>query len=72
MTRSKRPFPDDRTSDERRQGLSDEEVKDLELAGGVEGGMQAGRSGPAPDEEQGSARGGRRGSAGDAKSVPQH
>jgi hypothetical protein len=72
MTRSKRPFPDDRTSDERRQGLSDEEVKDLELAGGVDGGMQAGRSGPAPDEAPGSARGGRRGSADDAKSVPQH
>jgi hypothetical protein len=50
--------------------LSDEEVKDLELAGGVEGGMQVGRSGPAPDEEQGSAGGGRRRSARHAKSVP--
>jgi len=72
MTRSKLPFPDDRTSDERRQGLSDEELKDLELAGGVEGGMQAGRSGPAPDKEQGSTGGGSRGAAGHTESVPQH
>ena len=48
MTSSKQAFPEDKTSRQRRQGLSDEEIKDLELAGGVEGGMQAGRGGPAP------------------------
>jgi hypothetical protein len=42
---NKPKFPDDRTSGERRKHLSDEQVKDLELAGGVEGGMQAGSAG---------------------------
>lgn len=35
----------DPTKEERRKDLSDEEVKELELAGGVEGGMQAGSAG---------------------------
>jgi len=67
MTRSKPPFPDDKTSDERRQGLPDEEIKELELAGGVEGGMQAGRGGPAPEQELGSRQGGKSGSSDQAK-----
>jgi hypothetical protein len=43
-------FPDDKTSKERRKNLSNDEIKDLELAGGVEGGMQAGSAG-GPGEE---------------------
>ena len=39
-------FPDDKTAPDRRKGLSKQEIKDLELAGGVEGGMQAGSGGP--------------------------
>ncbi|MGN6057253.1 MAG: hypothetical protein ACTHOI_01530 [Sphingomicrobium sp.] len=38
-------FPDDKTAPERRKNLSEEEIKELELAGGVEGGMQAGSAG---------------------------
>ena len=41
----RKPFPDDRTAPERREDLSDEQIKELELAGGVEGGMQAGSAG---------------------------
>lgn len=41
-------YPDDKTEAQRRDGLSDAEIKDLELAGGVAGGMQAGRGGPRP------------------------
>jgi hypothetical protein len=37
--------PDDKTAAERRKNLTDEQIKDLELAGGVEGGMQAGSAG---------------------------
>ncbi len=43
-------FPDDKTSKERRKNLSKDAIKDLELAGGVEGGMQAGSAG-GPGEE---------------------
>ena len=35
----------DKTESERRKKLSDGQIKDLELAGGVEGGMQAGSAG---------------------------
>jgi hypothetical protein len=35
----------DPTEHERRKNLSDGDVKDLELAGGVEGGMRAGSAG---------------------------
>ena len=35
----------DRTEQERRRNLNEGEVDDLELAGGVEGGMQAGSAG---------------------------
>jgi hypothetical protein len=38
-------FPDDRTAGERRKNLSGRQLKQLELAGGVEGGMQAGSAG---------------------------
>ena len=36
---------EDKIASERRKGLRDEQVKDLELAGGVEGGMKAGSAG---------------------------
>jgi hypothetical protein len=46
-------FPDDKTAPERRKNLTEQEIKDLELAGGVEGGMQAGRGGgPAAPEDK--------------------
>ncbi len=38
-------FLKDRTERQRRKNLSDDQVKELELAGGVEGGMQAGSAG---------------------------
>lgn len=38
-------FPDDKTAPERRKDLTDEQIRELELAGGVEGGMQAGSAG---------------------------
>lgn len=38
-------FPHDKTAPERRKNLTDEQIKDLELAGGVEGGMRAGSAG---------------------------
>jgi hypothetical protein len=43
-------FPPDRTERERRKNLTEEEIKELELAGGVEGGMQAGSAG-GPSED---------------------
>lgn len=49
------PFPDDRTEGERRKHLSDKQVRDLELAGGVEGGMQAGSAG-GPSQEDSDAQ----------------
>lgn len=49
----KRPgFPDDKTARERRKHLSKQEIKDLELAGGVEGGMRAGSAGGPSEDEQ--------------------
>jgi hypothetical protein len=46
-------FPDDRTAPERRKNLTEQEIKDLELAGGVEGGMQAGSAGgPGQKDEE--------------------
>jgi hypothetical protein len=45
MTEKKSRLPEDKTARERRKHLSDEEIEDLELAGGVEGGMQAGSAG---------------------------
>jgi hypothetical protein len=46
MTSGTRKFPDDRTAPKRRKKLSDAEIKELELAGGVEGGMEAGSGSP--------------------------
>jgi hypothetical protein len=45
-------FPDDKTAPERRKNLTEQEIKDLKLAGGVEGGMEAGSGGgpAAPDD----------------------
>ena len=51
MTTKQPPFPKDKTAAERRKGLSEAEIKDLELAGGVEGGMRAGHGGPSAKEE---------------------
>jgi hypothetical protein len=45
MDDKKRAIPDDRTEAERRKNLTEEEIRELELAGGVEGGMQAGSAG---------------------------
>lgn len=45
MTKEKHQFPGDPTESERRKKLSDKQIEDLELAGGVEGGMQAGSAG---------------------------
>ncbi|MGE5564437.1 MAG: hypothetical protein ACM3ZV_14190 [Bacillota bacterium] len=45
MTAKKSEFPKDKTERERRRNLTDREVEELELAGGVEGGMQAGSAG---------------------------
>jgi hypothetical protein len=49
-------FPDDKTAPERRKNLTEQEIKDLKLAGGVEGGMQAGSAGgPRADEQKAEA-----------------
>lgn len=45
MTARKSGFPDDNTERERRKNLDDRQIDELELAGGVEGGMQAGNAG---------------------------
>jgi hypothetical protein len=51
MNRKNAGFPEDRTERQRRKGLSAEEVKELERAGGAEGGMQAGSAGGPGDSE---------------------
>ena len=38
-------FPHDKTAAARRKNLTEEQIKELELAGGIEGGMQAGSAG---------------------------
>jgi hypothetical protein len=48
MTSNTSHPPADKTEQERRKGLTEPEIKKLELAGGVEGGMQAGSGGPRP------------------------
>ena len=45
MTAKKSDFPRDKTESERRKNLHQSEVDELELAGGVDGGMQAGSAG---------------------------
>jgi hypothetical protein len=59
MTSAKDHTRDDKTARERRKKLSNEEIRDLELAGGVEGGMQAGSAG-GPGEDDSTVEGGRR------------
>ena len=39
MSGTRSQFPADKTEGERRKNLTDRDVKDLKLAGGVEGGM---------------------------------
>ena len=57
MSRTKSEFPPDKTESERRKNLSRRDIKDLELAGGVEGGMQAGSvGGPGADESRADRR----------------
>lgn len=51
MTVKKSEFPDDKTKDERQKNLSEHEIEDLKLAGGVEGGMQAGSAGGPGEKE---------------------
>ena len=45
MNQNKRDVAADPTEGERRKNLSDEQIEELELAGGVEGGMRAGSAG---------------------------
>ena len=45
MTSAKDQTQDSNTARERRKGLSKQEIRDLELAGGVEGGMETGSAG---------------------------
>ena len=56
MTAKKSGFPDDKTEPERRKNLDDREIDELELAGGVEGGMQAGSAGGPGEKDVGSPR----------------
>jgi hypothetical protein len=55
MRSKDKPFPDDKTASERRKGLTKEELKELELAGGVEGGMEAGSGSPSKPNSSHSA-----------------
>ena len=45
MSVKKSDFPADKTERERRKNLDDRQIDELELAGGVEGGMEAGSAG---------------------------
>ena len=45
MSAKQPEFEHDRTERERRKHLSDRQIEDLDLAGGIEGGMQAGSAG---------------------------
>lgn len=45
MNETKSKFPADNTESERRKNLTAADIEELELAGGVEGGMQAGSTG---------------------------
>ena len=55
MTATKSKSPADPTERARRKHLTDREIKDLELAGGAEGGMQAGTAG-GPGQKDAEAR----------------
>lgn len=52
MTSQTHAFPNDKTAPERRKGLSKQQIKDYELAGGVEGGMPAGSGSRSPEDEE--------------------
>lgn len=53
MKQEPHELPADKTAGERRKNLSKQQIEDLELAGGVEGGMQAGSAGgPSADESR--------------------
>ena len=52
MTSKNPAFPDDKTAAERRKGHSKQQIKDYELAGGVEGGMPAGSGSRSPEDEE--------------------
>ena len=45
MTAKKSQSPDENAGVERRKDLTDKQIEELELAGGVEGGMEAGSAG---------------------------
>jgi hypothetical protein len=62
MTSAKDQTRHDKTARERRKKLSKQEIRDLELAGGVEGGMQAGSAG-GPGENDSGGQAGRAGGA---------
>ena len=53
MTSAKDQTRDDKPARERRKRLSKQEIHDLELAGGVEGGMQAGSAGGPGESDSG-------------------
>lgn len=55
MSRKNTGFPDDRTERQRRGNLSDEQVEELESAGGIEGGMRAGSAGGPQAKSKGSS-----------------
>ena len=58
MTSAKDQTRGDKSARERRKRLSKQEIRDLELAGGVEGGMQAGSAGGPGEIDSSKHRGG--------------
>ena len=61
MTAKKTDFATDRTEGERRKNLDERQIDELELAGGVEGGMQAGSAGgPGEKDARATHKSGRR------------
>jgi hypothetical protein len=56
MTAKKSDFPGDKTEQERRKNLDQDQIDELELAGGVEGGMQAGSGGGPGEKDADEAR----------------
>ena len=61
MTADRSDFPSDKTEGERRKNLDDRNIDDLDLAGGVEGGMQAGSAGGPGENDSRNERTGRGG-----------
>jgi hypothetical protein len=52
MMTAGKPELGDKTESERRKQSSDRQIKDLELAGGIEGGMRAGSAGGPGEKDQ--------------------